>query len=325
MDRAPSNPGEDDQIHLIRAEEGDPDGEEQPPPPPPLASSSNAGQLDLAIVDGVVPTFENLPTIPAAAIGICTNLIMIILVFLLPILCENEHHHGGVYRPSRLTKKDDGSEDWTDLCPLQPFSILVYSHAGHWVVHLVIDQFLKQKHKVSRLKGYIEFYLETKNKRRTPFYLISIGNAVLLITVTALNDYCDDNHCKDKFTKVDYLRGLMTLESLVIICLWAKYIIDVKEFHRQKQPPDVLRMDVLRKLRVSNGKDEVDDEETNPPIETDDLFGVQPARDDDDARKEVLEKQAELIRYLYSHIETLNKKISELIHKLAAATVGERY
>ena len=55
-----------------------------------------------------------------------------------------------------------------------------------------------------RCRGYIDFYLNTKNLRRTPFYMVSIGNAVLLLTVTALHDYCDHetNNCPDKFTKV---------------------------------------------------------------------------------------------------------------------------
>ena len=65
----------------------------------------------------------------------------------------------------------------------------------------------------SRCRGYIEFYLNTKNLRRTPFYMVSIGNAVLLLTVTALHDYCDhENNCPDKFTKV--CNAFVTFETL---------------------------------------------------------------------------------------------------------------
>ena len=108
---------------------------------------------------------------------------MVLLVFLLPILCEGH-------------KAD--SPVGVDLCPLQPFSILVYTHVGHWVVHLIVDQYLKHAHKKSRMDGYIDFYLLTKNTRRVPFYLVSVGNALLLVTVTALADYCEHNSCSDK-------------------------------------------------------------------------------------------------------------------------------
>lgn len=101
------------------------------------------------------------------------------------------------------------------------------------------------------LYSFLNIYLcFQKNIRRTPFYLVSIGNAVLLITVTALNDYCDQNHCQDKFTKVDYLRGLITLESLIICCLWVNYIINVREFHAEKAVPDVMRDEARRRLML---------------------------------------------------------------------------
>ena len=43
----------------------------------------------------------------------------------------------------------------------------------------------------------------TKNARRAPFYIISAGNAVLMITVIILHDICDNNpNCSSSFTKV---------------------------------------------------------------------------------------------------------------------------
>lgn len=46
-------------------------------------------------------------------------------------------------------------------CSLEPFSILVYSHVGHSIIHLIVDQYLKKQHKLNRLNGYLEFYLGT--------------------------------------------------------------------------------------------------------------------------------------------------------------------
>lgn len=163
-----------------------------------------------------------LETIAVTVCLLCINIIMIILVFLLPVLC----------RP-------DQNMD----CAVEPFSILIYAHTIYWTLHLVADQYLKQHHRRHRVKGFVEFYASTKNIRRAPFYIVSFGNAVLLITVTALHDYCDKDTsmCYNKFTKVDCLRGLVTLECMIIICLWVRYIIHVKEFNRTKPLPDLYR------------------------------------------------------------------------------------
>ena len=89
--------------------------------------------------------------------------------------------------------------------------------------------------------------MRTKNLRRAPFYILSVGNALLMMAVVILNDFCDSSYsCLHTFTKVsriftacvcvsilestiltavmficqvDYLRGLITLESLVVLCL----------------------------------------------------------------------------------------------------------
>ncbi|TRY69233.1 hypothetical protein TCAL_13327 [Tigriopus californicus] len=252
-------------------------------PPPPTHLSS------------VFSHFVRLSTLPATAVAIMANAIMIVLVFLLPILCQG--------RPSD-TKP-------LELCRLEPFSILVYTHAAHWLIHLIVDQFLKKEHKKSRLRGYIAFYLQTKNIRRTPFYLVSIGNAVLLITVTALHDYCDPDQCPDKMMKVDYLRGLITLECLIIICLWFNYIINVREFHAQRPVPDVLSPDAMRHLLV-------DEASAGPSTDYDDsLFGgTTAAYGSPPERDEILEKQAELIRYLRSHIAAQNEKLLALSQQI---------
>ena len=48
-----------------------------------------------------------------------------------------------------------------NVCPIEPFSILIYVHVTYWVLHLIGDQILKHAHKSKRLQGYTEFYLET--------------------------------------------------------------------------------------------------------------------------------------------------------------------
>ena len=68
-------------------------------------------------------------------------------MFLLPILC--------------LPHNPDPNEEDKNVCPIEPFSILIYVHVIYWVLHLIGDQILKHDHKIIRLLGYTEFYLET--------------------------------------------------------------------------------------------------------------------------------------------------------------------
>ena len=50
---------------------------------------------------------------------------------------------------------------------------------------------------------------------------------------------------------MDYLRGLITLESMVVICLVVSYIILLVEFNKGQFPPDVLRDDINNSIMLS--------------------------------------------------------------------------
>ena len=67
-------------------------------------------------------------------------------VFILPIMCL----------PHNVPPAEANN-----VCPIEPFSILIYVHVIYWVLHLIGDQILKHDHKIIRLLGYTEFYLET--------------------------------------------------------------------------------------------------------------------------------------------------------------------
>ena len=56
-----------------------------------------------------------------------------------------------------------------------PFSFLAVVHVGLWVVIFVSDRFLQHLHHQSQAKGYLEFFRETKELRRFPYAILSIG------------------------------------------------------------------------------------------------------------------------------------------------------
>ena len=184
------------------------------------------------ITTEVSPRFKKVPTLGAAVVQIVLCVAQIILVFLLPSLYDR-------HDPSDMK--------------FGSFSLLIYTHGAHWAAFLIIDQFLHHHHHKSRLQGYLEFYVKTKNVRRAPFYILSIGNAVLMIVVMILHDLCDSSRdCSHSFTKVDYLRGLITLESMVVICLVVSYLMILSEFHKKQLPPDVMRDDLSSSIMLNN-------------------------------------------------------------------------
>ena len=90
--------------------------------------------------------FTRLTTVPWAVLLFCANFLVIFTVFFLPIMCLPHK-----VRPDQPM----------NVCPIEPFSILIYVHVTYWVMHLIGDQILKKEHKKKRLQGYTEFYLET--------------------------------------------------------------------------------------------------------------------------------------------------------------------
>ena len=56
--------------------------------------------------------------------------------------------------------------------------------------------------------------------------------------------------------QIDYLRGLITMESMVIICLVVSYILLLSDFHKKQLPPDMLREDITNSamLNSTNGE-----------------------------------------------------------------------
>lgn len=152
----------------------------------------------------------------------------------------------------------------------------------------------------------MEFYILTKNIRRTPFYIISFGNAILLVTVTALHDYCDNNSdssCEDKETKVEVLRGLITLECMVVAFMWVKYVMAVKKFKRDKRPPDLYRADFRRQVLG------IKVEDRNAP--------QCPGRDES---VDVLQLQSELLIYLCPSIGQEADLLQEVIAQAQRGT-----
>lgn len=54
------------------------------------------------------------------------------------------------------------------------------------------------------------------------------------------------------YFQVDYLRGLITVECMTITCIWVKYILDVRDFHRKAHRPDIYREEFVQLVCPEN-------------------------------------------------------------------------
>lgn len=64
-----------------------------------------------------------------------------------------------------------------------PFNFLVILHVGLWVTLFVLDRVLQHQHHLSQSLGYLEFFRETKELRRLPHSILSIGTVLYALYV----------------------------------------------------------------------------------------------------------------------------------------------
>jgi len=288
--------------------------------------------------DEVYKDFKPVKTIFPASLSVIASFMMICAVFMVPGFCLPKNVHSSVHEG----KWESGEEGRKDICPVRPFSLLIYCHAAYWLLHLIIDPYLKRQHKSNRMQGYLLFYLDTKNMRRAPFYAVSVGNFLLLVVDVILNDYChaypDSCAAGSRFNKVDWLRGLITVEAMAIMSLFGFYIRKVMLFNRMKAKPDVMRPEIMHGLGTSlvlkfpemNERETTEEEETHiaginrrelrrirvAQAEMMHVFGNNYKEEDTEVRM----MQAELIAFLIRQIRRKNRKVVTLTHHLARFT-----
>ena len=61
-----------------------------------------------------------------------------------------------------------------------PFALLTSIHVVLWLLIVLIDRYLHYHHRILRTFGYLDFYTKTKDIRRLPIWLLSLGMYTLL-------------------------------------------------------------------------------------------------------------------------------------------------
>ncbi|CAG5122509.1 unnamed protein product [Candidula unifasciata] len=183
-------------------------------------------------------------------------------------------------------------------CDKEAFSLTQYIHGGMWFVLFALDRYFHLKHEESRLHGYLEFYRKTRNIRRIPVVINSLANAVMVIVVQVLDNYCSEDDGCHKLSKANYVQILVSIECALALISLLIYLVHTVKFNYKKPLPDVAQEGHLSHFGAA-GSD----------------LGYRNEGHDD----QVLEKQADMIRYLKQHTEVLAKRnlaLTEEIYRL---------
>ncbi|KAG7204089.1 hypothetical protein KM043_001940 [Ampulex compressa] len=188
------------------------------------------------------------------------------------------------------------------------YFIYLYLHGVYWLIVMLTDHVVKAKHYKLRIYGYLDFYQATYQSIRTPLFIASLWNTCYLILAVILHHTHKVNYeeyCKasEWFTPLNYIALLTTLEFMIIIPTYIKYIKQVLMFNRMRPPSDVTRVEWLSSFTQDSyaGSGEVGYHRRGSNLE------------------ELLEKQADLIRYLKDHNVKLNQKMMFLASQRRAA------
>ncbi|XP_034944810.1 transmembrane protein 192 [Chelonus insularis] len=189
-----------------------------------------------------------------------------------------------------------------DKC--ESYFIILYLHGGYWFVIMIVDHIIKSKHHNLRICGYLDFYQSTYQHIRTPLFISSLWNTTYLLLATILNHTHKsnfENYCRSSkwFAPINYMLLLTTLELVIIIPVYLNYIKRVRQFNRLRPLPDVIKEEWLANFAHDSyaSSAEVGYHEKGSNF------------------LELLEKQADLIRYLRDH----NVKLSHRMMLLASS------
>ncbi|XP_020298741.1 transmembrane protein 192 isoform X2 [Pseudomyrmex gracilis] len=182
------------------------------------------------------------------------------------------------------------------------YFIYLYLHCAYWLVVMVADHLVKTKHHKLRINGYLDFYQTTYRLIRIPFFITSLWNTCYLFLTVILHhthkvDY--EKYCRmsEWFTPLNYIFLLTSIELVIILPAYVNYIKSVMQFNRLRLPPDVTRDEWMSPITQNSyaGMGEVGYHQRGIDLE------------------ELLEKQADLIRYLKDHNVKLSHRIMLLV------------
>jgi len=163
---------------------------------------------------------DNISTIPTTCIAVFQALLLVTFIVLIYILCDvlKTKWLGGVQ---------------------PPFALLTSIHVVLWIFIVLIDRYLHYHHRMLRTFGYLDFYTKTKDLRRVPLWVLSLGNAVLLVVVSIFGRSSSNVNLLHLF-KIG-----VTVELGIALIATIVYIAKVAAFNKARLLPDAFRQKVV--------------------------------------------------------------------------------
>ncbi|XP_015916404.1 transmembrane protein 192 [Parasteatoda tepidariorum] len=179
--------------------------------------------------------------------------------------------------------------------------ILNCVHACYWCLLFIASGYRNYHHNYIQRCGYLEFFRKTQLLQRIPLIVPSLGNTLLIVVTSILQKYCPDmKRCPSDGSLYchNYLQIIFGIEAFILLACLFKYLYIVIQFNKSKAIPDVQQDDLLISYVQSYAP-------TNE-------VGFR----DEDYMEEILEKQADMIRYLKQHSNNLSRKVMKLNSQL---------
>ncbi|XP_030644154.1 transmembrane protein 192 [Chanos chanos] len=160
-----------------------------------------------------------------------------------------------------------------------------------WFLFFIFERTVQYHHSAARQRGYLQFYRATRDLKRAPLLLNSIGNAAVL----AVLSFESPLEKKVKNLSVYLLLVVIILELLVSVSVLIIYTVRVVKFNTERPSPDISQ-----------------EEQSHAYSNHGFLTHTETGFRDGSSLEEVVEKQADLIEYLKQHNTSLSKRILAL-------------
>lgn len=196
---------------------------------------------------------------------------------------------------------------------LNGFDLVVYIHSCYWLLKYGFDRFYQFHHMKSRRLGYLEFYRVTRTIRSLPLLIISAGNSLLVILIKLLAKYCPDKCTAENLTPNNFLQIFISLENCLLLPIMIYYLglfsLLYKYFCYFKIKNYFIYMFLVQTLKFNREKKtpDINNELQRPLFQSSDLKNI--GFKDSSYLSNILENQADMIRYLQERNEKLSKKL----------------
>ena len=183
------------------------------------------------------------------------------------------------------------------------FSFYSLLHVFLWIFVFIIDRATQYLHHKIRLRGYLKLYLQLRNVRRVPIIVYSSGMAAIVLVFSVerqLTYFITFSAFKFDF----FITIIVGIELVVSGVGLVYYIWLTLRFNHSKPKPDTIG---------------TEGHMVSPFLSAPPDIGFS-RNDETENVEELLDKQADMIRYLRAHSANLGRKINELQDRLGPAT-----